>query len=180
LIMAGMILAAAAGIYERKFVTQTQSYGPEARGGASKSEVVISDEEIDYPQAVKPDILLCLNQTACDTFIFDVKPGGTLIVDSSLVHSLPTTRAIGLPFTRIAREEVGREMMTNIVALAALVTLTGVVSKQSLEDAVLARVPKGTEALNRQALEAGVEAAQNFMKKRNRPETKDETKEGNG
>ena len=139
LILAGMILAEAAGIHEGKFVTQTQSYGPEARGGASKSEVVIRGQEIDYPQAVKPDILLCMNQTACDAYIFDVTPGGTLIVDSSLVHHLPTTRAIALPFTKIAREEVGREMMANIVALAALVTLTGVVSPKSLEDAVLAR-----------------------------------------
>jgi 2-oxoglutarate ferredoxin oxidoreductase subunit gamma len=171
LIMAGMILAEAVGIHEGKFVTQTQSYGPEARGGASKSEVVISNEEIDYPQAVKPDILLCMNQTACDTYIFDVKPGGTLIVDSSLVHHLPTTRAIGLPFTKIAREEVGREMMANIVALAAVATLTGMVSRQSLEAAVLARVPKGTEALNRQALEAGVKAAQHYMQEKSKPES---------
>ncbi len=169
MILAGMILAEAAGIQEGKFVTQTQSYGPEARGGASKSEVVISDQEIDYPQAEKPDILLCMNQTACDTYIFDVKPGGTLIVDSSLAHNLPTTRAIALPFTKVAREEVGREMMANIVALAALATLTGVVASKSLENAVLARVPKGTEAQNRQALEAGVTLARNFMKKRNKP-----------
>jgi 2-oxoglutarate ferredoxin oxidoreductase subunit gamma len=169
LILAGMILAEAAGIHEGKFVTQTQSYGPEARGGASKSEVVVSNQEIDYPQAVKPDILLCMTQTACDAYIFDVKPGGTIIVDSSLVHHLPTTRAIALPFTKIAREEIGREMMANIVALAALITLTGVVSRKSLEDAVLARVPKGTEALNRKALEAGVEAAQHFLQEKSKP-----------
>jgi 2-oxoglutarate ferredoxin oxidoreductase subunit gamma len=164
LILAGMILAEAAGIHEGKFVTQTQSYGPEARGGASKSEVVISDQEIDYPQAVKPDILLCMNQMACDTYIFDVKPEGALIVDSSLVHHLPTTRVIPLPFTKIAREEVGREMMANIVALAALITLTGVVSPKSLEAAVLARVPKGTGDLNKKALKAGIKAARAYLK----------------
>jgi 2-oxoglutarate ferredoxin oxidoreductase subunit gamma len=169
LILAGVILAEAVGIHEGKFVTQTQSYGPEARGGASKSEVVISDQEIDYPQAVKPDILLCMNQTACDTYIFDVKPGGALIVDSSLVQHLPTTRAIALPFTKIAREEVGREMMANIVALAALTTLTGVVSRKALTAALMARVPGGTEAQNRQALEAGVKAARKFMKKKAQP-----------
>jgi 2-oxoglutarate ferredoxin oxidoreductase subunit gamma len=164
LILAGMILAEAAGIHEGKFVTQTQSYGPEARGGASKSEVVVSDQEIDYPQAMKPDILLCMNQTACDACIFDVQPGGTIIVDSSLVQHLPTTRAIPLPFTKIAREEVGREMMANIVALAALITLTGVVSRKSLEDAVLARVPKGTGDLNKKALQAGIKAARAYLK----------------
>ncbi len=165
LILAGVILAEAAGIHERKYVAQTQSYGPEARGGASKSEVVISDQEIDYPKAVKPDILLCMNQTACDTFIFDVKPGGTLIVDSSLVHHLSTTRALALPFTKIAREKVGREMMANIVALGALATLTGVVSLKSLEAALLARVPPGTEDLNKKALAAGVAAARAYMQK---------------
>jgi 2-oxoglutarate ferredoxin oxidoreductase subunit gamma len=166
LILAGMILAEAVGIHEGKFVTQTQSYGPEARGGASKSEVVISDQEIDYPPAVKPDILLAMSQAACDAYIFDVKPGGTLIVDGSLVHHLPTTRAIALPFTKIAREEIGREMMANIVALGALAQLTGIVSLENLERALLARVPKGTEAQNRQALEAGVAAAREFLEKK--------------
>jgi len=164
LILAGMILAEAVGIHEGKFVTQTQSYGPEARGGASKSEVVVSDQEIDYPQAEQPDILLCMNQTAYDTYIFDVKPGGMLIVDSSLVHHLPTTRLIALPFTKIAREEVGREMMANIVALGALITLAGVVSPKSLEKAVLARVPKGTGELNKKALKAGIKVARAYLK----------------
>jgi 2-oxoglutarate ferredoxin oxidoreductase subunit gamma len=163
LILAGVILAEAVGIHEGKFVAQTQSYGPEARGGASKSEVVISDQEIDYPKAVKPDILLVMNQTACDLYIFDVKPGGSLIVDSSLVHHLPTSLAVALPFTKIARE-LGREMMANVVALGALATLTEVVSLPSLEAALLARVPPGTEKLNKQALQAGVKAAKAYLK----------------
>jgi 2-oxoglutarate ferredoxin oxidoreductase subunit gamma len=165
LILAGVILAEAAGIHEGKFVAQTQSYGPEARGGASKSEVVISDAEIDYPKAVKPDILLCMSQQACETYIFDLKPGGALIVDESLVHHLPTTRAVAIPFTRIARQEVGREMLANIVALGALAVLTGVVSRKSLKAAVLARVPRGTEEMNKKALAAGVAAAKRWQKK---------------
>jgi len=165
LILAGVILAEAVGIQEGKFVTQTQSYGPEARGGASKSEVVISDAEIDYPKAVKPDILLCMNQTASDLYIFDVKPGGVLIVDSTLVHHLPTSRAVALPFTKIARE-LGQEMMANVVALGALATLTKVVSLRSLETALLARVPPDTRKLNKQALEAGSKAAKAFLKAR--------------
>ena len=165
MILAGVILAEAAGLQEDKFVAQTQSYGPEARGGASKSEVVISDAEIDYPKAVKPDILLCLSQAACDLYIFDVKPGGTLIVDSSLVHHLPTTRAVALPFTKIARD-LGQEMMANVVALGALAALTGVVSLESLEAALLARVPPGTRKLNKKALQAGSRAAKAFLKAR--------------
>ncbi|MCL6508944.1 MAG: SAM-dependent chlorinase/fluorinase, partial [Bryobacteraceae bacterium] len=104
------ILAEAAGIHEGKFVAQTQSYGPEARGGASKSEVVISDAEIDYPKAIKPDVLLCMSQAACDTYIFDLKPEGVLMVDATWVHDLPTTRAISIPFTKLAREKAGSEM----------------------------------------------------------------------
>jgi 2-oxoglutarate ferredoxin oxidoreductase subunit gamma len=162
LILAGVILAEAAGIHEGKFVAQTQSYGPEARGGASKSEVVISDAEIDYPKAIKPDVLLCMSQAACDTYIFDLKPGGLFLVDSTLVHDLPTTRAVALPFTQIARE-LGQEVMANVVALGALAALTGIVSLESLETALLARVPQGSEDLNKKALAAGVTAARTYM-----------------
>jgi 2-oxoglutarate ferredoxin oxidoreductase subunit gamma len=158
LILAGIILAEAAGIYDGKFVCQTQSYGPEARGGASKAEVVISDAEIDYPKAIRPDVLLAMNQKSLDVFLSDLKPGGLLLVDADLVSEFPASRARALPFTRIARE-LGRAMAANIVALGALAQLTGAVSLDSLEAAVLARVPKGTEDLNRQALAAGVAAA---------------------
>jgi 2-oxoglutarate ferredoxin oxidoreductase subunit gamma len=159
LILAGIILAEAAGIYDGKFVCQTQSYGPEARGGASKAEVVISDAEIDYPKAIQPDVLLAMNQKSLDTFIADVKPGGLLLVDADLVQEVPASRSLSLPFTQIARD-LGRAMAANIVALGALAQLTGVVSLQSLTAAVLARVPKGTEDLNRRALAAGIAAAQ--------------------
>jgi len=159
LILAGIILAEAAGVYDGKFVCQTQSYGPEARGGASKAEVVISDAAIDYPKAIRPDVFLALNQKSLETFSADLKPGGLLLVDADLVKEVPGGRVLSLPFTRIARE-LGRAMAANIVALGALAQLTGAVSLESLEAAVLDRVPKGTEDLNRRALAAGVAAAQ--------------------
>ncbi len=158
LILAGIILAEAAGIYDGKFVCQTQSYGPEARGGASKAEVVISDAEIDYPKAIQPDVLLALNQKSLEAFSSDLKPGGLLLVDADLVTEAPASRVLPLPFTRIARE-LGRAMAANIVALGTLAQLTGAVSLASLEAAVLVRVPKGSEDLNRRALAAGVAAA---------------------
>jgi len=161
LITAGIILAEAVGVYEGKFVCQSQSYGPEARGGASKSEVIVSDEEIDYPKAIKPDVLLAMNQSACDTYLFDRKPGGRLIVDTTLVTQLPTTTAVGIPFTRIARTEVGSETAANMVALGAL---TRIVSPKNLEAAVLARVPPGTEEMNKKALAAGFKAARKWIK----------------
>jgi 2-oxoglutarate ferredoxin oxidoreductase subunit gamma len=160
LILAGIILAEAAGVYDGKFVCQTQSYGPEARGGASKAEVVISDAEIDYPKAIQPDVLLALNQKSLDAYSGDLKRGGALLVDADLVKEVPLGQALAVPFTRIARDELGKTMVANIVALGALAQLTGAVSLKSLEAAVLARVPKGTEDLNKKALAAGVRAVQ--------------------
>jgi 2-oxoglutarate ferredoxin oxidoreductase subunit gamma len=164
LVTAGIILAEALGVYDHKHVCQSQSYGPEARGGASKSEVIVGREEIDYPKAIKPDVLLAMNQNACDAYLFDLKPGGTLIVDSTMVKQLPTTRAVALPFTGIARTEIGKEAVANIVALGALAAITKVVSLKGLESAVLGRVPPGTEEVNRQALKAGIKAARRWMK----------------
>ncbi len=166
LILAGVILAEAAGIYDGKNVCQTQSYGPEARGGASKAEVVISDEEIDYPKAIRPDVLLAMNQKSLDTYLPDLKADGLLIVDSTFVQEVPITGARAIPFTRIAREQVGREVVANIVALGALAALTKAVSLKSLEAAVLGRVPPHTRDLNKQALQAGVDAARLLMGKR--------------
>jgi 2-oxoglutarate ferredoxin oxidoreductase subunit gamma len=171
LILMGIILAEAIGIYGGKFVAQTQSYGPEARGGSSKSEVIVSDEEIDYPKATQPDLLLAMNQRSCDEFCLDLKPEGILIVDSTFVIQLPTSKAFQIPFTRIAREKFKREVVANIIALGALTQLSPVVSSEAVESAVLARVPKGTEKLNQDALRAGIHAAKKAKKERMEAET---------
>jgi 2-oxoglutarate ferredoxin oxidoreductase subunit gamma len=163
LILAGIILAEAAGIYDGKYVCQSQSYGPEARGGASKAEVIISDEEIDYPKALKPDVLLAMNQNSCDLYCFDLKPNGILIVDSTFVKQLPTTKTIAIPFTSMARKELGKEMVANVVALGSLVFITGAVSLKSLEAALVNRAPRGTEELNRKAMELGVQLAKSYQ-----------------
>jgi 2-oxoglutarate ferredoxin oxidoreductase subunit gamma len=164
LILMGIILAEAVGIYDGKFVAQTQSYGPEARGGSSKAEVVISDAEIDYPKAMKLDLLVCLTQKACDEYCMDLKPGGILVVDSTLVTQVPSPGAIRIPFTKIAREKLGREMVANIVALGAISKITTIVSVKSLERALLARAPKGTEKLNQDALRAGMIAGKRALR----------------
>jgi len=159
LILMGIILAEAIGIYDGKYVAQTQSYGPEARGGSSKSEVVVSDEEIDYPKAMKLDLLLAMNQKSCDEFYPDLKPDGLLIVDSTFVSQLPTPKVFQIPFTRMARETFKKEVVANIIALGALSQLSPIVTPKAIESAVLARVPRGTEKLNRDALRAGMNAA---------------------
>ena len=174
LILMGIILAEAIGIYDGKCVAQTQSYGPEARGGSSKSEVIVSDEEIDYPKAMKLDLFLAMNQKSCDEFYLDLKPEGMLIVDSTFVTQLPIPKAFRIPFTRIAREKFKREVVANIIALGALTQLTPMVSPKAVESAVLARVPKGTEKLNRDALKAGMAAAKQAKREWMKTETSPE------
>jgi len=159
LITAAVVFAEAVGVYDGKYVCQTQSYGPEARGGKSKAEVVISDQPIDYPKALELDLLLAMNQAACDAYFFDIKANGLLVVDSSLVEQYPTSRIITIPFTQIAREEIGRELVANMVALGTIGFLSGRVDLANLEKALLARVPKGTEEMNSQALQRGIEEA---------------------
>lgn len=159
LITAAVVFAEAAGVYNGKYVCQTQSYGPEARGGKSKAEVVISNKPIDYPKAMKLDLLLAMNQAACDAYFFDLQPDGLLVVDSTLVEQHPTSRIIPIPFTDIARDEIGREVVANMVALGAVGVLSGSVTKENLEKALLARVPKGTEEMNLKALHRGMEEA---------------------
>jgi 2-oxoglutarate ferredoxin oxidoreductase subunit gamma len=159
LILAGVILAEAAAVYDGKNVAQSQSYGPEARGGASGSEVVISDGEIDYPKIIESDVLLAMSQKACDQYFHHLKKGGLLIVDSVHVERVPTSRAVQVPITQIAEEATGKRITANIVALGLIVGLTRVVSSQAIEAAVSARAPKGTLEVNLKALHAGVNAS---------------------
>jgi 2-oxoglutarate ferredoxin oxidoreductase subunit gamma len=159
LILAGLILAEAAAIYDGKHAVQTQSYGPEARGGASKSEVVISNEEVDYPMVTEADVLLAMGQEACDRYFYGLKKNGVLIVDSDKVGRVPTSRAVRVPIARLAVQATGKPITANVVALGLVVGLTGVVSLEAIEKAVLARAPLGTEAINRQALLVGLQEA---------------------
>jgi len=159
LILASIILADATGTHDDWYVAQTQSYGPEARGGASKAEVVISDEEIDYPKAGRLDFLLAMNQKSCEQYYPDLKPDGFLLVDSTFVNRIPIPTAGQIPFTQIARERLGREFVANIVALGALTRISRIVSQRAIEAAIQAHVPPGSEMLNLQAFKTGMSAA---------------------
>lgn len=160
MILAGIILAEAAAIYDGKNAVQTQSYGPEARGGASKAEVVISPGEIDHPEVLSADVVVALSQEASDKYAASVKPGGLLIVDEDKVTRMPIQPAVKAPVSRLALETTGKTITANTVALGLLVGLTGVVSRQAIEKAVTARAPKGTEEMNRAALNVGFELAE--------------------
>ena len=162
IILAAVILAEAAGRYNNQYVCQTQSYGPEARGGKSKAEVVIDNKEIDYPKVIQMDLFLAMNQPSLDTYFYDFKPNGLLIIDSTLVTQTPTSRVISIPFTRIAREELGKEIVANMVALGALGLFCPRIDSAQLKEAMLARLPKATHQLNSSAFATGLAAAREF------------------
>jgi 2-oxoglutarate ferredoxin oxidoreductase subunit gamma len=158
IISAGIILAEAAVLAGLNAV-QTQSYGPESRGGASRAEVVLSAGEIDYPKALSPEVLLALTAHACERYAGRIADDGLLIVDDQ-VEPVPVGpyRTIRAPIMRIAAGELRRPIVANIVALGVLAAVTQVVPAEVLERAVLARVPRGTEDLNRTALRRGYDA----------------------
>ena len=159
MILAGVILAEAAAVHDGLNAVQTQSYGPEARGGASRSEVVIAQGEIDFPKVMGADFLLCMSQEACDKFFGQVKEDGWILVDSSQVSRMPSHRALRVPITQIAEENTGRRITASMVGLGLIAGLTSVVSRGALEKAVADRVPAGTEEINLKALAAGYDEA---------------------
>lgn len=156
LILAGIILAETA-IMQGDNAVQSQSYGPEARGGASKAEVIISDEDIYFPKVDKADIMLSLTQVAMDKYADTLKEDGILVVDSSIEvpEDLKAEKIISIPILNTAKEVIGKTMVANIVALGAIQELSNIVTKEYLEEAVLSRVPRGTEELNKKALQEG-------------------------
>jgi 2-oxoglutarate ferredoxin oxidoreductase subunit gamma len=159
MILAGIILAEAAAVHDGLNAVQTQSYGPEARGGASRSEVIIARGEIDYPKVLNPDLLLCMSQEACDRFCDRIKKDGLIVVDSTNVIRGPEHRGICLPISQIAAEATGRTVTASMTALGILVGLTGVVSREALEASVADRVPKGTKEMNLRAVAVGFQEA---------------------
>ena len=155
LITAGIILAEAA-IYDGLNAIQSQSYGPEARGGASKSEVIISDRAINYPKVNNCDVLLSLTQLSCDKYLSSLKVGGILIIDDSIdVPLRDDIKIYKVPILETAKNKLNKPMVANIIALGVIYEVTKIVNKESLEKAVLGRVPKGTENLNKLALNEG-------------------------
>ncbi len=159
LITAGIILAEAAAIIEGKHALQSQSYGPEARGGASKSEVIISDAPIDYPKATIVDTCLAMTQEAADKYAVGIKKGGLLLIDADFVKTAPKGdfTVYRLPIMRMAKEDIGREIVANVIALSAVIGMTGVVSREAGEEAVVRRVPPAFKDLNKKAYNLGYE-----------------------
>lgn len=159
-ILAGVILGEAA-VLDGKEAVQTQSYGPESRGGAARSEVVIDKGEIDYPRVIAPDIMIALSQPGFDAYNKDVKADGVIIVDEDLVdmEKVPEglkAKMYGAPFSKTA-DELGNRIITNIIMLGAITAVTKVVSEENMLEAIKARVPKKFLDLNVQGFKKGLE-----------------------
>ncbi len=167
IILAGIVIGKAAALHDGMYAVQTQSYGPEARGGASRTEVVVSDEEVDYPKVQNPDIFVAMSHTALMAYLDDLKDGGILIVDPDMIseeevmpfvqeHNIKLYKA---PATRTAAEEIGIKIVANIVMIGAITKITKVVSEEAARAAIAESVPPGTEKKNLSAFEAGLKLA---------------------
>ncbi len=158
IITSGYILGKAAALYDGRHVTLIKSYGPESRGGASSAQVIISDEEINYPRITEPKLLVAMSQEAYAKYIDELADSGLLLIDEDLVelnHPRDDIRVRAIPATRIAESELGRKIVANIVMLGFLAANTDIVSIKGIREAVLSSIPKGTEELNTRALERG-------------------------
>ncbi len=156
IILAGYILGQAVAIYDGKSATMTQDYGPEARGGACRSQVVISESPVSYPYAENPSVVVLMSQEAYARYSNGLSKDSLLLIDEDLVK--PEKRVKGtlfaVPATRIA-QELGRIAVANIVMLGFLTAIAGAVSIEAMKKSLLASVPKGTEELNQKAFERG-------------------------
>lgn len=159
IILAGIILAEAAAIHEDKFVTQAQDYGPAARGDSSKTDVVISDSPIDFPECRRLDLLVALSQPAFDGNRSYLKEDGILIVDSTNVRLNGGGAVYEFPMTEIAHNRLKSPLSVNMVALGAVAKLGGVAKLESIKKSMLGRVPSHTKEQNLAALMAGYEIA---------------------
>ena len=160
LIQAARILAEAAAIYDNKNAAESCSYGPESRGNASRAEIIISDEDIDYPRGDSIDLLVATTQEAYDKYIEDLKSDGTIITDTGVSTGAAGDRSVFLaPLTEIAEKECGRASLVNIVALGFIAQICAVIREESICHAILARVPKMSEEEYVKAFEAGSKAA---------------------
>ncbi len=157
ILTAGIILAEGA-ILEGQYALQSQSYGPEARGGASKAEIVISVDPIDYPKATTPNYLLCLTTESFHKYSGDCDENTVIFCDDSVDTGDSTRAVIKLPIISTAVNEL-RPIVANVVALGFMVAYTKVISEESALSALLARIPKGTEELNKKAFETGLSFA---------------------
>ena len=156
--LAGLILGKALALYEDLEAVMTQDYGPEARGGASSANIVVSDEPVDYPFVQQPDILVAMSQEAYTKFRPKAKPDALILIDESLVDPFPDDNPHRIPATRLA-EDLGRRIVMNVVMLGFFTAVTGLVSREAMEKALETSLRPKIVPLNLQAFATGFEYA---------------------
>jgi 2-oxoglutarate ferredoxin oxidoreductase subunit gamma len=157
-VLTGEIFGRAA-VYDEKHVVQTQSYGAEARGSTTKSEVIIADKKVGFPIVRKCDFLVAMSQTALERHLKDLKEDGTLLVDEDLVREVPKIRAkiFKIPATKMAETKLKSKIFANVIMLGALTKITGIVSQQAVEKAINESVPNKTRENNILGFRIGLE-----------------------
>jgi 2-oxoglutarate ferredoxin oxidoreductase subunit gamma len=160
-ITAAIILAEAAVLHDKLNAVQSQSYGAAARGGATRSDVIISNESIDFPKVIQPNALICLTQEAYNKFHGIIRPGGLLISDS---HFVETSRKVDakqleFPIHQTVMDKIGKPIVFNICMLGVVIQLTQLVSPESIIKTLETRIPAGLLEINRTALNLGMELA---------------------
>jgi len=163
-ITASIILAEAAVLYENLHAVQSQSYGAAARGGATRSDVIVSDSTIDYPKVIQPNVLVCLTQDAYNTFYQIIRPGGLLITDTRYVRTQKKVDAQQreLPMYESVMEKIGKPIVFNICMLGSVIRMTELITPESIMKALETRIPPDFLNMNRQALDLGLTLGEEF------------------
>ena len=158
-ITAAIVLAEAAVLHEDLVAVQSQAYGPEARGGATRSDIIIADEPIKFPKVIQPNVLVCLTQEAYNKFYPIVRPGGVLITDTRYVKTQRKADAIQkeIPMYETVMEKIGKPIVFNICMLGALLAITELISPESIMKVLETRIPSGFLDMNREALDIGMQ-----------------------
>ena len=161
-ITAAILIAEAAVLYENLNAVQSQTYGPAARGGATRSDVIISDSVINYPKVLQPNVLICLTQEAYNLFYPIIRPGGLLITDTRFVKTEKKVdaRQRELPMYRTVMDKIGKPIVFNICMLGAVISLTDLVKSESIIKVLENRIPSSFLEMNRKALNLGMELAE--------------------
>jgi 2-oxoglutarate ferredoxin oxidoreductase subunit gamma len=158
-ITAAIIFAEAAVLYEGLNATQSQAYGAAARGGSTRSDIIVSDEDINYPWVIQPNMLVCLTQEAYNVYAPIIRPGGLLLTDSRFVKQERKVDAwqVELPMYKTVLDEIGKPIVFNICMLGVVVALTELVQPASIMAVLKDRIPSGFLDMNRKALDLGIE-----------------------
>ena len=161
-ITAAIILAEAAVLHENLIAVQSQSYGPEARGGATRSDIIIAESPIYFPKVIQPNVLVCLTQQAYANYFSILRPGGLFVTDSRYVKlgKKVDARQVELPMYETVMEKIGRPIVFNICMLGALIGLTKLVHAESIIKVLEAQIPPSFLDMNRKALELGMKLSE--------------------